>query len=129
MKGILDTNVLLRFLVGDNAAQQKRAARWLKEAADGKRVIIVPAIVIAEACFVLESFYKRSRGEIADALEVFLAERWLHVEDRDVLLGMWPWYRQGAHFVDGFLCAKAHTEGVEILTFDKKLGKQSKTLA
>lgn len=126
MKGILDTNVLLRFLVGDNAAQQKRAEHWLKEAADGKRIIIVSAIVIAEACFVLESFYRHSRGEIADALEVFLAERWLHVEDRDILLGIWPWYRQGAHFVDSFLCAKAQTENAEILTFDKKLSKQSK---
>ena len=129
MKGILDTNVLLRFLVGDNAVQQKRAAQWLKEAADGKRIIIVPVIVIAEACFVLESFYKRSRGDIADALEVFLAERWLHAEDRDVALGVWPWYRQGAHFVDSFLRAKARAEGAEILTFDKKLNRQSKMSA
>lgn len=126
MKGILDTNVLIRFLVGDHAAQQKRAEQWLKEAAEGKRVIIVPTIVIAETCFVLESFYKRSRGEIADALEIFLAERWLHVEDRGILLGVWQWYRQGAHFVDSFLCTKAQAESAEILTFDKKLSKQSK---
>ncbi|MEK7541588.1 MAG: PIN domain-containing protein [Patescibacteria group bacterium] len=126
MNGILDTNVLVRFLVGDNEAQQRRAAQWLKEAAAGRRTVIVSTLVIAEACFVLESFYKRPRGEIADALEVFLAERWLRVEDREVLLGVWPWYRRGAHFVDSFLRAKAQVEGAEILTFDKGLGRQSK---
>lgn len=126
MKAILDTNVVVRFLVGDNPTQQKRAAQWLKEAAEGKRALIVPPIVIAETCFVLESFYKRPRGEIADALETFLAQRWLDVEDRDVLLSVWPWYRQGAHFVDSFLRAKAQAEAVEILTFDKKLSRQSK---
>ena len=31
-KQILDTNVLLRFLVGDNEKQQKEARQWFKEA-------------------------------------------------------------------------------------------------
>ena len=127
MKALLDTNVLVRFLVGDNLPQQKRAEQWLKEAAEGKRAVIVPVIVIAETCFVLESFYKRPRGDIADALEVFLAERWLHSEERDILLGIWPWYRRNFHFVDSFLLAKARAENAEILTFDKKLRRQSKT--
>ncbi len=128
MKEILDTNVLVRFLVGDNILLQKRAGRLLKEAEEGKRAIIVPVIVVAEACFVLESFYKRPRAEIADAFEVFLSERWLDVEDRDVLLEVLRWYRQGIHFVDSFLIAKAHAEGARILTFDKKLSKQMKPI-
>ena len=124
-KQILDTNVLLRFLVGDNERQQKEAQRWLKEAEERKRKIVVVPLVIAETCFVLESFYKKGRGEIANALEVFIAQRWLEVEEREVLLLLWSWYRQGLHFVDSFLLAWTQAHTGNILTFDQSLQKKA----
>ncbi len=121
---VLDTNVLLRFLVGDLPQQQKRAEQWFKEAEVGRRAIIVTPIVIAEASFVLESFYKQAREAIATALEVFVSERWLRVEERDVLQRLWTDYRAGLHFVDSYLNAWARTRGCEILTFDQKLARR-----
>lgn len=123
-KQILDTNVLLRFLVGDNEKQQKEAQRWLREAEERKRKIVVAPLVIAETCFVLESFYKKQRIEIAEALEVFLAQRWLEVNQREVLLLLWPWYRKGLHFVDSFLLAWTQVHIGDILTFDRSLSKK-----
>jgi len=123
-KQILDTNVLLRFLVGDNEKQQKTASYWFKEAEQRKRKIVIIPLIIAEACFVLESFYKKQRKEIADTLEVFLAQRWLEVEQREVLLSLWLWYRQGLHFVDSFLLAWTQTHTGDILTFDQSLLKK-----
>lgn len=87
---ILDTYVILRFLVGDDRGQFEKAQRWFREAEEGERDIGVSTIVIAEACFVLESFYQKSREDIADAMEVFLSQRWLQVEERDVLINLWP---------------------------------------
>ena len=55
-KEILDTNVLLRFLVGDNKQQHQEAERWFKEAEQRKRKIVLVPLVVAETCFVLESF-------------------------------------------------------------------------
>lgn len=128
MQEILDTNVLLRFLVGDVAKQQKKAAKWFKEAEAGKRSIVIIPLVIAEASFVLETFYKKSRQDIADALEVFLTQKWLHIQDREVLLGLWGWYRKGLHFVDGFLLAWAQINNGKILTFDQEISlKESKS--
>lgn len=123
-KEILDTNVLLRFLVGDNEKQQKEAARWFKEAEERKRKIAIIPLVVAEACFVLESFYKKQREEIAEALEVFLAQKWFDVEEREVLLSLWPSYRKGLHFVDSFLLAWARVHTGDILTFDRSLLKK-----
>ncbi len=119
----LDTNVLVRFLVGDIPRQQVQAEQWFKQAEQGKRSIMVSALVIAETVFVLESFYKQSRDSIADALEVFVGQRWLRVEEREVLLQLWPWYRKGLHFVDSYLRAIIGSKGGEILSFDKKLLK------
>ncbi|MBI2050186.1 MAG: PIN domain-containing protein [Parcubacteria group bacterium] len=118
---LLDTNVLIRFLVGDNRAQQKEAAAWFRQAQQGARRIMVTPLVVAEASFVLESFYQKKRGEVAEKLELFVSQRWLRVPERRALMGMWPWYSRGMHFVDGFLLSLARLHGMPLLTFDKKL--------
>lgn len=125
MKEILDTNVLVRFLVGDTPAHQRQAEAWFEEARNRKRTLVVDPIVIAETSFVLESVYKKDRQEIADALEVFVSQRWLRVESRRELVALWMWYRRGLHFVDSFLLAWSQIHHGEVLTFDKKLAKQS----
>ena len=119
MKEVLDTNVLLRFLVGDVAKQHRQAEDWFKEAEIGKRSIVVLPIVVAETSFVLEKFYRKSRTEIADALEIFLSQRWLEIPDRDILLALWAKYRKGLHFVDSFLWAWSQENRGKVLTFDR----------
>lgn len=123
---LLDTNVLLRFLVGDNVAQQKQAEQWFTEAESGQRTIMVTSIVVAETIFVLESFYKQSREHIAAALRVFLSQRWLDVEARDELLDSLSHYEAGLHFVDSFLLSWAKLNSLDLLSFDKRLHKKVK---
>ena len=119
MKEVLDTNVLLRFLVGDVPAQHRLAETWFKDAETGKRSIVVIPLVVAEATYVLEKFYRKSREEIADSLEIFLSQRWLEIPERDVLLGLWSRYRKGLHFVDSFLWSWSQENDGRVLTFDK----------
>ena len=122
---VLDTNVIVRFLVGDHAKHQAQAVQWLEQAEQNKREILIKPLVVAETCFVLESFYKKSRTEIAEAMLVFLSQKWLHVENRDELLSLWPWYRKKFHFVDSYLLAWAKVNNGQVLSFDKKLMKAS----
>ncbi len=120
---LLDTNVLVRFLVEDNATQKEKAAQWFKEAEQGKRAIVVTPIVVAETSFVLESFYKLERNAIADALEAVVSQRWLDVRERILLVHLWSFYRKGFHFVDSYLRAWVSAHEGELMTFDKKLKK------
>lgn len=121
---IVDTNVLIRFFVGDNKLQQKQARNWFSQAQKGKRKLIIKVLIVAEVCFVLESFYKKKRDDITDAFEVFLAQSWLAVEDRNVLLSLWGWYKNGFHFVDSYLLSWAKNNNSSIVSFDKKLTKE-----
>lgn len=123
---ILDTNVLVRFLVGDNKEHQDQAARWFNEAEKGSREIVIDPVVIAETTFVLESFYKLTRDSIASAMEVFLSQRWLEVREREALLDLWHYYREGLHFVDSYCLAWAQNIGASVLSFDKKVKNRSK---
>lgn len=121
---LLDTNVLLRFLVQDNQQQYQQAHSWFTEGEKGIRKIIIVPLMIAETAFVLESFYQKKRSDIADALEVFLSQRWLEVEGRDVLLGLWDYYRKGFHFVDAYLLVTHKIYGYDLLTFDIQMVKK-----
>lgn len=121
---LLDTNIILRYLVGDNKSQQDEAIKIFKEAERGKRKLLVKPIVIAEVCFVLESFYKKTREDIAESMKVFLSQKWLKIEDKSELLSMWPWYLKDQHFVDSYLLSCATTNKYKIATFDKKLDKK-----
>lgn len=121
MDSIIDTNVLIRFLVGDNKKQKEQAIKWFKEATKGERTIIIKPIVIAETVFVLESFYKHSREDIASTLVPFLAMPVLKVEERDILLYLWDDFLNGLHFVDAYLLTTARRHNQEILSFDKQL--------
>lgn len=121
---VVDTNVLIRFFVGDNRLQQKQAGSWFFQAQKGKRKLLIKSLIVAETCFVLESFYKKQRDEIADAFVIFLAQSWLVVEERDVLLSLWDWYKDGFHFVDSYLLSWAKNNNSSIVSFDKKLTKK-----
>lgn len=118
---LIDTNVILRLLVGDNEDQKNQALKWFDEARRGEKVVILPTIVVAEVVFVLESFYQKEPLEIASILKDVISNVWIEVPDRDVLLKIWLPYVQGRHFVDSFLIAFSKTQSVGVLSFDKQL--------
>ena len=121
---IVDTNVLVRFFVGDNKTHFLQVKKWFKDAEKRKVSLIGTPLVVAETCFVLESFYKKDRDEIAKVFEVFLSQRWLKVEEREVLLSLWVEYVGGLHFVDSFILTWTRVNNVGLLSFDKALLKK-----
>ena len=67
-KYLLDTNVLLRFLLDDHAELSQAAAGLLQQAADGKCLLILTDLGVAEAVWVLTSYYKLERQAVAESL-------------------------------------------------------------
>ncbi len=122
---VVDTNVLVRFLINDISDQRTKAREWLKDAEAGKLNIFVPALVVAETVFVLRVSYKMPFFEISEALEALVNERWLEVEDRELVNLALKFSADGRHFVDSYLLALNQIFGYEILTFDKKLKKHA----
>ncbi|EKD57296.1 MAG: hypothetical protein ACD_57C00350G0013 [uncultured bacterium] len=121
MEQIVDTNVILRYLVGDIESQYQNARKLFENVQKGKSKLIIKALVISEVVFVLESFYKNNREDIAESMETFLSQKWLRVEEREVLLSLWDFYRRNLHFVDSYLLSWAEVNKGKIASFDKKL--------
>jgi len=122
---VIDTNILVRFVVGDNSEQLQKIQNVFRLAEKGKVRLLLPSLVFAEACFVLESWYKQKKSDIAEVFSILVSSPWIEFEERDALLQTLHNYSQGMHFVDAYLIAKSLIEQKEILTFDKKLKKLS----
>ncbi|MCZ6522255.1 MAG: twitching motility protein PilT, partial [Alphaproteobacteria bacterium] len=82
MKG-LDTNVLVRFLVKDDAPQARREAAYIRAECRPDRPCLVNRIVLCELDWVLASAYGYPRAEIAGVVEKLLRADALLVEDSE----------------------------------------------
>jgi predicted nucleic-acid-binding protein len=76
----LDTNVLARYLVRDDAAQAARADREI----EGGERLLFDGIVLCELVWVLEAGYGFSRTDITAVLERILATAQLVIDDKDL---------------------------------------------
>lgn len=124
MKGV-DTNILIRFLIGDDALQAKKVYTLFKKVETEKSVLFVPLLVMLELIWVLESVYEISRTEIVDSISELLLMPILKFEHQSVLQ-QFTRSAQGnrCDLSDLLIAHSANTQGCEtILTFDKKASK------
>lgn len=64
----IDTNILVRFLVGDDTKQANKTYRLFKKVEDEKTELFVSSLVILELIWVLESPYEFERSDILDSI-------------------------------------------------------------
>ena len=121
MKGI-DTNILVRFLVGDDELQTKKVYNIFKKAESSKKELFVPLLVILELIWVLESVYEIERNEILDAIGDLLLMPILKFECQSVLHNFTLMARDNRYDLSDLLIAQsAQNQGCNtVITFDKK---------
>ena len=121
---LVDTNLIVRYLVQDHA-KHARAAGKLFEACDrGDVGIVVLPVVLAECLFVLESFYKHPRTDIASALGRLISSPGVEISEVTVHLDALNRYKKTkAHFVDCVIAATAVAKNGSVATFDQDFRK------
>ena len=120
----LDTNVIVRYLVGDDA-EHTEAARALLDRLTPSDPGFICREVVLEAAWVLERSYRFARSEVAEALMDLTASDSLVVEASDDVAAAAHRYRQGgAGFSDLMILAAAERVGATPLhTFDRRLSR------
>jgi predicted nucleic-acid-binding protein len=122
MRGV-DTNVLVRFLVGDDPDQEARAASLFARAtAEGER-LFVSQIVVCELVWVLGYAYDRGRAQIAAGLETLLRARQLSFEDVDQVRAALERFAAGdGDLADWLIWERSRAAGADrVATFDGRL--------
>lgn len=116
----VDTNVLVRLVTRDDAAQVQAAEAFVEPGA------WVSHIVLAEMTWVLEAAYDLDHAAIATAVQMLLSHKSLTVQDGDVIQAALEAYsrRPSLGFSDCLVLEVARKAGhVPLGTFDRKLAK------
>jgi predicted nucleic-acid-binding protein len=121
---VIDTNVVLRFLLADHEQHFERAAKLMAEVQAGKRKAHLAESVLAECVFILTKFYKVPREEAAARLGDLLDYKGFAGAHMPILKQALALYASHKlDFVDTVVLAIARNNGWRLETFDKALGK------
>ncbi len=120
----LDTNVIIRYLVGDDAGQAE-AARALLDSLSVDNPGYICREVVIETAWVLERSYGFTRARVAEVLIDLTASDSLAVENSYEVAAAAHRYRQGGvGFSDLMvLSAAKRADAMPLYTFDRKLGR------
>jgi len=123
----LDTNVVVRYLAQDDAAQAALATRLIERSLTPDDPGFITGITLCEIVWVLTECYQADRKRIKSVVEGLLTSRQLVVEKADLTWkALRTWESSSADFSDaltGQLVAAAG--GVKTVTFDRAAAKLS----
>ena len=118
----IDTNLIVRYLVGDDAGHAVRARRLI----DNNDVFVCTTVLL-ETEWVLRSVYGFSVARCARALSGFAGLPRVSLEDAAAAAMALGWMRQGMDFADGLHLAGA--AGCEaFISFDRDFAKAANAL-
>jgi predicted nucleic acid-binding protein len=116
---LVDTNLIVRYLVQDHEKHAKAAGKLFDACDRGDVVIVVLPAVLAECVFVLESFYEHPRGDIASALGRLISSPGVEIDAAINLDALDRYRKTKVHFVDCLIAATAATENMPVASFDQ----------
>lgn len=121
----VDTNVLVRFVVRDDATQAARARRLVERCLEAGEGCLVSNPVLCEFEWVLESAYGASRADVASAMRMLLSTPPFEVEDVEPTHRALQAYVKGkGDFSDHLLGQVGRSRGARTsYTFDRDLRK------
>jgi predicted nucleic-acid-binding protein len=125
LAGALDTNILVRLMVEDDAVQADMAAKLLARHARRSEHLFVPVTVVLELEWVLRSAYQFNKRDVIEALSALLTTFELAFESEAALEQALAGYQDGnADFADYLHLALAQQEqALPFWTLDAKASK------
>jgi predicted nucleic-acid-binding protein len=117
VRAFVDTNVLVRHLTGDPADQAARATAYLAAGSE----LVLADLIVAETVYVLESFYRAPREQVAETVRSLVAFPAIVTADPGLLLRALEVYEvDRIDFAEAYLVACAESTQVnKVASFDR----------
>ncbi|MBI5089813.1 MAG: type II toxin-antitoxin system VapC family toxin [Actinobacteria bacterium] len=121
MSAFVDTNILVRHLTGDPPDLAARASGYLAS----ERELYLADLIVAETVYVLESFYKAPRDQIATAMRSLVSMRSIITVDPALLLRAIEVFEvDRLDFAEAYLVACAESTGIgRVASFDRSIDR------
>jgi predicted nucleic acid-binding protein len=115
----VDANVVLRFLTAEPADQAEKALALVRLAENGKVLLRLSSVTVAEIVWVLTSFYDQPKPKVAETLAAFFSAPGIRVEDsQNVLAALTVMAAKNVDYADALLAQIARSHGDSVATFD-----------
>ena len=121
----IDTNVLLRLVVTDDAEQTRRAHKLVEASLELDEPVFISLLVLVESEWVLRSRYGFKPGDIRGIFRSLLESSEMSFEDEPAVEeALFRWQSSGCEFADCLIVAHNRRLGCRTTsTFDHKAAK------
>lgn len=121
---LLDKNVIIRFLVGDDEKFLVKSVEYFNQIEQGSLEVEILSEVFMEAFFVLTKFYKISKDEVINDFKTILSFEGVVNKNKVILYeALNILENKNIDFVDALICAKSKLQNYDKLSFDNDLKK------
>jgi predicted nucleic acid-binding protein len=85
---LIDTNVFIRYLIGDDATKQQKSKKLIERIRAGQEEAFTTDVIVHEVCYVLSAstHYNLSHQDIRDRLYPILAMPEMHMANKSICL-------------------------------------------
>ena len=127
----IDTNVVIRLIISDDAEQTRRARKLVEQALGDDEPVVVSLLVLLESEWVLRSRYGFNREALLSIFGALLATRELSFEDEPALEeALFHWKESACGFSDCLITAHNRQMGCRATaTFDGKAARLPGTVS
>lgn len=121
---LLDTNVILRFLMDEQTEQHERAVALFESAESKKITLLITPEIMAESIHVLRSYYAFTHLQISQAMEKVILHIGVTLSDEAVMTDALNTYGQNRlDIADCLLAARSRQANCSVASFDQHFRK------
>ena len=125
MIALLDTNVLIRFLTADKSLKYRKSYSFFKALEQGETRVELKLIILFQSVFVLKSFYKVPKEQIADGMMDLIEYKGITIKEKTIVRRTLElWRDNNIEIVDCYLvaCSEGDTQNL-LYSYDRDFDK------
>ena|SRR3990170_4649245 len=117
-KNLLDTNLIIRFLVDDDPQKVSRVERLLKNK-DNTNILL--DTIVAEIIWVLSSYYSLKKTEVIEKIRALIHVDTIECNAVLINKALSLWEENNISYIDSYLAAVASLGNISLFSYDDKL--------
>lgn len=122
----LDSNIFLRFLIGDNQKMLSECLSLIKDIKEGRMNAFTSNLVLSEVVWTLGSFYKFPRSKVINAVKGIVGTPGLKICDGYMILAALEIYENSSvKFIDSLVASihEIYNRKWVVVSYDKDFDK------
>lgn len=116
-KNLIDTNLIIRFLVNDDPKKISKVEKLLKDKNNRNTLLDT---VVAEIIWVLNSYYDLDKLDIIEKLRALIHVETINCNAFLIDRALTLWEKNNISYIDAYLAAVAELGGMKLYTYDKR---------